>query len=464
MAVGGGSADRRAEELGAVGDPDAAKWAAGADGERRVADELGKLREAWTVLHDRLLRPGQSEANLDHVVVGPAGLFLIDAKNWGGNVGAWDGGLYQHLGAGSSRTSQSRHAEVLKVHGMANYMAVETGLPTTPVICLAGPSEEKFGEPQPIKGVWVVPLSKLVGWLESRPTVLDREAASRAVTMAMTSFPSTTTHPELLEAMGAAAAASKTGRRRARSRQRSSAPVRQQQTRPTGRAQPRARAADVPFAARLGRAIGRLFLGFLVLALAAAFLPPLTSAALRSLADGPTVSSPPSSAAPDSRAPGAKETTKPRARATTKAVPKPKSAPAGPPDCANASAAEIAKVIGRKVQPIAVPHGCAWGTRLDDASTTLVTIRMSAGHAAYDMQLVTSEKQKRVVYGTGYDERFRPATQLWVASGQLITKGKSGVKARADTQVVVATTALNVSDDRGRQMARAIAAAANATG
>src|SRR5689334_12696541 len=224
MAIGGGSADRKAEELGSSGDPEATKWAAGADRERRVADELAKLREAWTVLHDRLIRPGRSESNLDHVVVGPGGLFLVDTKNWSGNVTAWDGGLYQHLGHGTERTSQSRHAEVLKVHGMASYMAVETGLPTTPVICLAGPNEEKFGEPQFIKGVWVVPMSALVSWLESRPVVLDREAAARAVTRAMTSFPSTTTDPDLLAAMGAAAHASKrsAGLARASSRNRPS--------------------------------------------------------------------------------------------------------------------------------------------------------------------------------------------------------------------------------------------------
>ena len=74
MAVGGGSAERRAKELASSGDEAAAAWAAGAEGERRVAEELSNLREAWTVLHDRLLRPGQSEANLDHVVIGPGGM------------------------------------------------------------------------------------------------------------------------------------------------------------------------------------------------------------------------------------------------------------------------------------------------------------------------------------------------------------------------------------------------------
>ena len=65
-----------------------------------------------------------------------------------------------------------------------------------------------------LRGVWVVPVSRLVEWLSSRPAVLDRESAGRAVTRAMTDFPSTTTDPELLAAIGHAAAEEKQARRR----------------------------------------------------------------------------------------------------------------------------------------------------------------------------------------------------------------------------------------------------------
>jgi hypothetical protein len=339
---------------------------------------------------------------------------------------------------------------------MASYMAVETGLPTTPVICLAGQREKSFGEPQFIKGVWVVPVSMLVSWFESRPVALDREAAARAVTRVMTSFPSTTTDPALLAAMGAASTPSKRSPRRVATAGRPA----------------RRRKAEVPFAARLGRALGKLFLAVVVLAAGVALLPPLLSAAVQQLvSSGDSLAAPPgtttTTTAPRTKAtakpttPTKKATAKPATpskKATTKPTPH-----TGPPDCANASAAEVARIIGRKVQPVAVTSGCAWGTRLDDASTLLVTIRMSAGHSAFDSKLVTSVKQRRVVYGTGIDAGYRMGTALWVATGQPITKGKSGVTARADTHVVVARTALNISDDRARQLALAIAAAANGT-
>lgn len=37
--------------------------------------------KVWTVLRD-VARPGRPKANIDHVAVGPAGAFVIDAKNW----------------------------------------------------------------------------------------------------------------------------------------------------------------------------------------------------------------------------------------------------------------------------------------------------------------------------------------------------------------------------------------------
>ena len=147
MAVGGGSADRKADELASLGDDSAGAWAAGAEGERRVAEALAVLPEAWTVLHDRLLSPGLSPVNLDHVVVGPGGVFLVDAKNWRGAITAWEGNLYQHTGTREARQSASKHAEVAKVHGMAAYMAAESGMPVTPVICLAGRGASRFGDP-----------------------------------------------------------------------------------------------------------------------------------------------------------------------------------------------------------------------------------------------------------------------------------------------------------------------------
>jgi Nuclease-related domain len=54
------------------------RWRQGADGEKATAKALKPLsRDGWRVVHD--IDTGRG--NLDHVLVGPAGVFLLDTKN-----------------------------------------------------------------------------------------------------------------------------------------------------------------------------------------------------------------------------------------------------------------------------------------------------------------------------------------------------------------------------------------------
>lgn len=65
--------------------PDAVAWRRGAAGERRTARLLSQLeRHGWVVLHD-LAIPG-SRANIDHLAIGPGGLFVIDSKQYRGRL------------------------------------------------------------------------------------------------------------------------------------------------------------------------------------------------------------------------------------------------------------------------------------------------------------------------------------------------------------------------------------------
>jgi hypothetical protein len=68
-----------------------AAWAYGANGEKTLGKLLDPLRnEGMAVLHDRRI-PG-SKANIDHLVVAPWGVFVIDAKNYKGRVERRDRG------------------------------------------------------------------------------------------------------------------------------------------------------------------------------------------------------------------------------------------------------------------------------------------------------------------------------------------------------------------------------------
>jgi hypothetical protein len=64
---------------------DAVVWRRGAVGERRTARVLAPLeRHGWAVLHDLAVPWGR--ANLDHLVIGPGGVFVIDSKQYRGRL------------------------------------------------------------------------------------------------------------------------------------------------------------------------------------------------------------------------------------------------------------------------------------------------------------------------------------------------------------------------------------------
>ena len=100
---------------------DAEHWEAGAIGEERVAAVLDTLdRQTFKVLHDRLLDPGVAKVNLDHVVVCPAGIFLIDAKNWTGDVTHYDKSLWQHWHTAEGNRSANKDIALDSLRRMAD--------------------------------------------------------------------------------------------------------------------------------------------------------------------------------------------------------------------------------------------------------------------------------------------------------------------------------------------------------
>jgi hypothetical protein len=76
-------------------------WRRGAAGERRTAHLLDRLtRDGYVVFHD--LAVPNSPANVDHLVMGSSGVFVIDSKQWTGSVspGRRRAGLAQPLPPG----------------------------------------------------------------------------------------------------------------------------------------------------------------------------------------------------------------------------------------------------------------------------------------------------------------------------------------------------------------------------
>jgi hypothetical protein len=59
-------------------------WSKGASGERLAGWFFDRLPRPWRVFHD--LPIGERKANVDHLVVGPAGVFTVNTKNLAGTV------------------------------------------------------------------------------------------------------------------------------------------------------------------------------------------------------------------------------------------------------------------------------------------------------------------------------------------------------------------------------------------
>lgn len=152
---------RRQREKAARLIESADRWERGANGEVAVASAMTELESSgWTVLHD-LSWPGRKYANIDHVAIGNGRVFVIDAKNWTGDVGTSGGVLRQN--------GRSRAKEVAATADAARAVAgVIPGLSAEPVravLCLVRDDwfSERFGE------VLVCSSHNLVAQLRAHP-------------------------------------------------------------------------------------------------------------------------------------------------------------------------------------------------------------------------------------------------------------------------------------------------------
>ncbi|QIK67278.1 NERD domain-containing protein [Nocardioides sp. HDW12B] len=134
----------------------------GADGEARTAKALSRLGRDWVVLHD-VRWPGRRLANIDHVVIGPGGIFVIDTKNWAGRLTV-EGAVLRQDGRSRERTVAAAADAALAVAELAPAYASLV----RPVLCFAR-DENLSGS---MGGVMICSTSNLRRMLTSRPPLL----------------------------------------------------------------------------------------------------------------------------------------------------------------------------------------------------------------------------------------------------------------------------------------------------
>jgi hypothetical protein len=110
---------------------DTLAWRHGAQGERRTARLLAPLERAgYQVFHD-LAVPG-SAANVDHLVVGPTGVYVIDSKRYRGQL-RYSGGRLWRGSRSLDRTLETLWWEATQV---AETLAFGPDLRIYPVLCV----------------------------------------------------------------------------------------------------------------------------------------------------------------------------------------------------------------------------------------------------------------------------------------------------------------------------------------
>jgi hypothetical protein len=191
-------------------------WERGADGEQATAAALDVLpKESWTVFHD-VRWPGRKYANVDHVAVGPTGVFVIDSKNWSGSITVRDNVLRQNGRSRESTVAGAAEA-ALAVIGLTPVVMPEH---VQPVLCFVR-DDHLTGW---ARDVMVCSTANLVEMLTTRPEVLPPHIVSEACLQLDAMLRSATAPVAALQGVRAVAARPSTPRGTSRRKKKSAWP------------------------------------------------------------------------------------------------------------------------------------------------------------------------------------------------------------------------------------------------
>ena len=128
------------------------RWRGGAEAETAVGDVLNGLRyDGWIVMHDVVQ---EYEGNIDHLVSGPGGVFMVETK---------------------LRRYEVR--QLVKAKRQAAKLHDQLGVWVTPVIAIHSRRNPRWFN---VKGVWVVPRQSLLDFLhQQHNAVVEFERLAR---------------------------------------------------------------------------------------------------------------------------------------------------------------------------------------------------------------------------------------------------------------------------------------------
>jgi hypothetical protein len=143
-------------------------WRVGADGEEEVAWRLRKLGPEWHVIHS--VPVGDKGSDIDHVVIGPSGVFTINTKNHSGKNVWVNERSFKVSGQSTDYLRNSRY-EARRATG---YLTTACGFPVDvhPLIVVMAASFTVKAQPPDIT---VVARKRIAKWLLSRPPAIGAD-------------------------------------------------------------------------------------------------------------------------------------------------------------------------------------------------------------------------------------------------------------------------------------------------
>jgi hypothetical protein len=177
--------------LAVVDEPQSTRaWAKGARGEQKLAEAIAGLTDV-VALHDR--RVPDTRGNIDHLVIAPAGLFVVDAKHYDGRLRIRDkGGLFRtdnRLYVGGRDCSHLADNMAWQVKAVETLLAsVEVTMPVTPVLCFIDVDWPLLFAPNSFRGVRLEDPKSLRKLIIATPA-LDAAAIDKFARILAAGFP-----------------------------------------------------------------------------------------------------------------------------------------------------------------------------------------------------------------------------------------------------------------------------------
>ncbi|WP_067144001.1 nuclease-related domain-containing protein [Microtetraspora malaysiensis] len=162
-------------------------WRKGAAGERATARLLRRLERAgYTVLHDRALPA--SRANVDHLVIGPAGVFVVDSKKWDRRTRI--SGVRGRIWIGKRPAGPVVTPVLFEARAVGTTLTRATGrrVDVIPVVAVHGAQMPQWGA-LAVDGVTLLRARRVPGWILRHGRQLDVDTVGLLAAAAASALP-----------------------------------------------------------------------------------------------------------------------------------------------------------------------------------------------------------------------------------------------------------------------------------